>query len=109
LVTKASKYLGKIECICCGEEIPVKENDRGTLNVSCFLCGITSHSKLEQTSNEMIRGWIRKKPDKQAPAVALPSVLSNESSDESATAKSVSPIVTAAAEVAKITKRTLLG
>lgn len=56
----APKTLGAIDCPCCGEDLPVKQNGRDTLNISCPWCGVSSYAKGGTQAHGIITGWLRK-------------------------------------------------
>lgn len=42
---KPRAKIGHMACLCCGEKIPVKQADTGTLNLSCPECDFTGYVK----------------------------------------------------------------
>lgn len=55
-----SRTIGRIDCPVCGEDMPVRQNGRDTLNISCPWCGVSSYSKGGTEANKIIAGWIRR-------------------------------------------------
>jgi hypothetical protein len=44
--TRAKKQqIGTIACLCCGEKIPAKQNELGTIDVSCPWCEVPVYAK----------------------------------------------------------------
>lgn len=72
MVTDAVKFIGKADCIVCGEEIPVRENGRGTLNLSCPWCGVSAYVKPGSQAHRIAQGWVRAAPATPAPAAPAP-------------------------------------
>lgn len=64
------KYMGKIDCPVCGEDLHVRQNGRDTLNISCICCGVSSYAKGGTPAHGMIMGWLNK--GAPAPAAAAP-------------------------------------
>lgn len=60
MATEPTKTVGKIDCICCGQLIPVRQNGRDTLNISCPWCGLSAYAKGGTESHRTINGWLRK-------------------------------------------------
>ena len=70
----APKTLGAIDCPCCGEDLPVKQNGRDTLNISCPWCGVSSYAKGGTQAHGIIMKWLRKTtPQAETVAEAAPS------------------------------------
>ena len=68
------KTLGAIDCPCCGEDLPVKQNGRDTLNISCPWCGVSSYAKGGTQAHGIIMQWLRKTtPQAETVAEAAPS------------------------------------
>lgn len=60
-MTKISKAIGKMQCLCCGETITVKQADTGTLSVSCPDCDFSGYGKTGTDSHRLImRRVVRK-------------------------------------------------
>lgn len=49
-----SKRLGSMACLCCGEEIPVKESATGTINASCPWCDFPAYAKAGTQAHSII-------------------------------------------------------
>lgn len=60
MATEPSRTIGKIDCTTCGEEMPVRQNGRDTLNLSCPWCGISSYAKGGSEAHGIVMGWLRK-------------------------------------------------
>jgi len=70
MVTEASRKVGSIDCCMCGESMPVRENGRGTLNLSCPWCGHSSYAKPGTEAHRIASGWLRKDAPASAPEAA---------------------------------------
>lgn len=69
MATVPSKKIGRIKCDCCGEEFPVKQNDQGTLNLSCPWCNQTKYAKAgTQAYSHAMRQIIMDKAEEKRPA-----------------------------------------
>lgn len=60
MAKEPSRTIGKIDCMVCGEEMPVRQNGRDTLNLSCPWCGHSSYAKGGTGAHEIVSGWLRK-------------------------------------------------
>lgn len=63
----AAKVIGKADCVVCGEELPVKQNGRDTLNISCPWCGVSAYVKGGTEAHRIVSGWVRSNGSEQAP------------------------------------------
>ena len=88
------RVVGKADCVICGEEMPVKQNGRDTLNISCPWCGVSAYVKGGTQAHGIVLGWVRKSgneqeaptPKKPAPApVASPLAAINQAVKKSST------------------------
>lgn len=59
MVTKVRTSAGKMDCLCCGREIPVKASENGTLNASCAWCDFTAYGKAGTESARIIMGKLK--------------------------------------------------
>jgi len=66
--------IGKMDCMCCGHEIPVKQADNGTLNAACPWCDFPAYAKKGSQAHRIITGKIKGQPAAQPapPAQAAP-------------------------------------
>lgn len=64
--------LGHMKCLCCGQAIPVKEAENGTLNAACSWCDFPAWAKKGTLAARIIRSRIIAPPADQAPAPAVP-------------------------------------
>lgn len=57
--------IGTTECHCCGREIPVKQSEIGTLDMSCNWCDLPMYAKKGSEAHErlMKRVTLRAQPD----------------------------------------------
>lgn len=66
-------FVGKMDCLCCGHEIPVKQAENGTLNASCPWCDLPAYAKKGTGAHRLITAKLRDKPEAaQAPAATTP-------------------------------------
>ena len=56
----SSRNIGSIDCVVCGETMPVKQNGRDTLNLSCPWCGFSAYAKGGTEAHGIVAGWLRK-------------------------------------------------
>lgn len=59
MATEPSRTIGKIDCGVCGEELPVRQNGRDTLNISCPWCGTSAYVKGGTEAHRIVSGWVR--------------------------------------------------
>lgn len=59
MAKEPSRTIGKIDCMVCGEEMPVRQNGRDTLNLSCPWCGHSSYAKGGTGAHGIVIKWIR--------------------------------------------------
>jgi transposase-like protein len=64
-----SRLIGKIDCPVCSEELPVRQNGRDTVNLSCPWCGLSAYAKGGTQAHGIVTGWIRKEEGTQAQQV----------------------------------------
>lgn len=79
MASEPVKLIGEVDCICCGKVMPVRQNGRDTLNISCPWCGLSAYAKGGTEAHKIIGGWMRKsspdEPEKSpAPAPVAPPV-----------------------------------
>jgi len=79
----SSRNIGSIDCVVCGETMPVKQNGRDTLNLSCPWCGFSAYAKGGTEAHGIVSVWLRKdaapeekpiSPEKPAPASPLATI-----------------------------------
>lgn len=92
MANEPSRKIGSMDCTVCGEVMPVRQNGRDTLNLSCPWCGHSSYAKGGTEAHRIVTGWIRydaaANDEKPAPVAHVPAA----------------PVPVAAASVVKITK-----
>jgi len=59
MATKPKAQVGVIECRCCKRDIPVREAENGTLNVSCGWCDFSAYAKASTEANKVIRAQMK--------------------------------------------------
>jgi hypothetical protein len=80
--------IGAAPCIICKCEIPIKENDAGTLSFSCGYCDVTIYSKKNTASHKTLLKLVKRTaPDPEA-AAAAPEVATAAAPARSAPAAS---------------------
>lgn len=53
--TRAKKIvIGKTTCLCCDREIPAKQSETGTLDVSCQWCDLPTYAKVGTESHKRL-------------------------------------------------------
>lgn len=90
MANEQSWIIGKIDCVMCGEEMPVRQNGRDTFNLSCPWCGHSSYAKGGTQAHSIVEGWL-KKEEKPAPIPATPEPKTEHAA----------PVVSAVASLAK--------
>lgn len=70
-MAEQSRKIGSMDCCVCGEVMPVRQNGRDTLNLSCPWCGHSSYAKGGTEAHRIVSGWIRHDdPGRTPPPVA---------------------------------------
>ena len=64
--------IGTIKCLCCGQELPVKENDNGALNLSCPWCDLSAYAKKGTQAHKLLAPKVKRD---EAPAAAAPAAV----------------------------------
>lgn len=59
MATEPTRKVGNMDCTVCGEVMPVRQNGRDTLNLSCPWCGHSSYAKGGTEAHRIVSGWIR--------------------------------------------------
>lgn len=57
--------VGKIKCLCCGNEIPVKQTTGGALSVSCQWCDLSAYAKSGTEAHRRITAALPKQQDQK--------------------------------------------
>lgn len=70
MASKTYAVIGKHRCHVCGEEIPTRQSENGTLNLSCWLCGVTAHAKPGTDAHRSTLARVVKKAVPEAPEAA---------------------------------------
>jgi hypothetical protein len=78
--TRAKKrVIGTIVCHCCGKEIPAKQNDNGTLDVSCQWCDLPTYAKEGTEAHRRLMARVKRhaepEPDATNPVHPPPAEL----------------------------------
>lgn len=55
MAIRPKNQIGTMKCLCCGETVPVKEADSGTLNFSCGWCDFPAYAKAGTQANRLVR------------------------------------------------------
>lgn len=93
MASEPSRKIGSMVCLVCGEVMPVRQNGRDTLNLSCPWCGYSSYAKGGTQAHRIVSEWIRK--DAAVPEKEISPVASTVAA---------APVPVASASVAKIAK-----
>ena len=80
MATKPKTKIGHMPCLCCGEKIPVKAAENGTLNISCPECDFTGYLRAGTDAHRKVSSRITRvaeppepaKPAAKAPAAQVP-------------------------------------
>lgn len=71
MVSKVYRVIGSHDCHFCGREIPTRQSENGTINLSCWHCGVTGHAKGGTEAHAAtLRRCRRKQEEGPAPEVA---------------------------------------
>lgn len=64
------RAIGKMACLCCGEQITVKQADTGTVSVSCPDCDFSGYGKTGTDAHRriMARVTLKAQPVEPTPA-----------------------------------------
>lgn len=89
-----------MDCVVCGEVMPVRQNGRDTLNVSCPWCGFSAYAKGGTEAHRIVAGWVLKDDlpdaDPATPLAATAKPAARAPEDNPAPAVSVAKIAKAA-------------
>lgn len=66
MATTPKTTIGTMACMCCGQEIPVKQAENGTINAACNWCDFPAYAKKGTQAHRIITG--RLKTSQAAPA-----------------------------------------
>ena len=94
----SSRNIGSIDCVVCGETMPVKQNGRDTLNLSCPWCGFSAYAKGGTEAHGIVAGWLR---NDAAPVEAVPAIPAAAPVSTPAAPAPASPLATIAKAVKK--------
>lgn len=72
MATKPKRLLGVMRCLCCGEAIPVKEAENGTINAACPWCDFPAWAKAGSKAHGIILARVVKPQGNALPAPAAP-------------------------------------
>lgn len=68
MAIRPKTQIGTIPCLCCGQTVPVKEAENGTINLSCQWCDFPAYAKKGTEAHRRILANV-KRPE---PAAAEP-------------------------------------
>ena len=76
MVSKTKVLVGVVKCFnrACGHEVPVRQNDAGTLDVSCTWCGKPGYAKRGTEFYKAVMDEVEANGTKPAPE-AVPEVV----------------------------------
>ena len=63
MAAKPKKFIGTFACLVCGVDIPVREAENGTLDVSCKYCDFPAYVKTGTEAHGIISASIKRKED----------------------------------------------
>ncbi|WP_286798546.1 hypothetical protein [Pandoraea sp. 64-18] len=55
---RQKSLIGTAECLCCGKEIPARESDNGTLNLSCHWCDFPAYARKGTEAHKRLMGRV---------------------------------------------------
>lgn len=94
------KAIGKMQCLCCGETITVKQADTGTVSVSCPDCDFSGYGKAGTDAHKKIMARVTLRASAEpTPAPAAPPVP----------AKKPAPAATPTPAPAPVRRNTVFG
>ncbi|RQQ65553.1 hypothetical protein [Burkholderia stagnalis] len=68
--------IGTTQCVCCGRDIPAKESETGTLDVSCQWCELPTYAKKGTEAHRVLMARVKRhaepEPDATNPVHAPP-------------------------------------
>lgn len=59
MAIRPKNQVGTIPCLCCGQVVPVKETESGTLNFACPWCDFPAYAKAGTEANRRVRKAMR--------------------------------------------------
>ncbi|KAI3589313.1 hypothetical protein D9X30_4896 [Cupriavidus sp. U2] len=71
MAIRPKTQIGTIPCLCCGQTVPVKEAENGTINLSCQWCDFPAYAKKGTEAHRRILANV-KRPEPVAAPVAAP-------------------------------------
>lgn len=72
MATKPRTTMGTMACLCCGHDIPVKQSENGTMNLSCSWCDFTGYVKSGTEAHRVIGGKVKGKAEPSPAPAARP-------------------------------------
>lgn len=63
---------GSMQCICCKQDMPVKESESGTLSISCPWCDLSAYAKPGTEAHRVISAHLKKGASPEPASQALP-------------------------------------
>ncbi|CAB3726123.1 hypothetical protein [Paraburkholderia rhynchosiae] len=60
--------IGTAECSCCGREIPARESETGTLNLSCQWCDLPLYAKKGTEAHKLLMARVKRKAEPEPDA-----------------------------------------
>jgi hypothetical protein len=74
--------IGRMACVCCGEQITVKKAATGTLNVTCPDCDFSGYGQAGTDAHRRILARVTFKQLSEQPAITLPPVATRGPTQE---------------------------
>ena len=66
MAAKPKKFIGTFACLVCGVDVPVREAENGTLDVSCKYCDFPAYVKTGTEAHQIISASIKRKDEPAA-------------------------------------------
>jgi hypothetical protein len=60
--------IGTADCSCCGREIPARQSETGTLNLSCQWCDLPLYAKPGTEAHRVLMARVRRKAEPEPDA-----------------------------------------
>jgi hypothetical protein len=67
MATKVKTTIGTMRCLCCGESMPVKQAENGTLDLSCKNCDFSAYAKAGTEALRMALAKVTRRQAEPAP------------------------------------------
>lgn len=92
MAAKPKKLIGTCACLVCGVDVPVREAENGTLDVSCKYCDFPAYVKKGTEAYDIISASITRKALPAEPAPVDPTAKSDAAGSVTKPAAPVKPV-----------------